>query len=103
MKRLLFIYSNLLGGKSALLAGVVIGLGGKAGAMNRGRAIKEYVKTGCQTAEISITLCNEGSDSFNFADYGNRITIERRILATGGGGYKLKNESGKKIFPGLLF
>jgi len=46
------------GGKSAVLSGLVLALGGKATCMNRGGALREYVKYGCNAAIISVTLSN---------------------------------------------
>ena len=37
-----------LGGKSAILTAIVIGLGGKANITNRGNAIKSFIKIGKQ-------------------------------------------------------
>lgn len=43
---------------------------------------------------MRVTLLNEGMDAYNPNDYGNRITIERRINKGGGGGYKLLSYNG---------
>lgn len=75
---------------------MVIGLGGKATQMNRGRALREYVKNGYQTSEISIVLQNKGSDAFQSSKYGENITVERKLSANGAGSYKLKDEKGSK-------
>lgn len=54
----------------------------------------ELVKHGKQVAIIEITLRNYGSYPFQPDDYGKSIIVERKILATGGGGYKIKSANG---------
>ena len=43
---------------------------------------------------MRVTLLNEGPDAYKAKDYGNRITVERRINKGGGGGYRLLSQSG---------
>ncbi|XP_059501691.1 structural maintenance of chromosomes protein 6-like [Stegostoma tigrinum] len=81
------------GGKSALLTAIIIGLGGRAAATNRGPSTKEFVKTGQNSACISITLRNQGPDAFKPELYGKAIVVEQTISAQGTRQYSLKSES----------
>lgn len=87
-----------LGGKSAIIAAVVLGLGGTDAMLKRADSVKEYVKTGNASAEISITFGNTGPEAYQPKRYGKELTIERTIKAVGGGGYKIKDDKGKIYF-----
>ncbi|CAO1309708.1 unnamed protein product [Diamesa serratosioi] len=85
-------------GKSAILAALAIGLGSKASSTSRSTNLKELVKRGETTAQIEITLTNDGLDSFEEDIYGKQITVVRTINATSGSStYKLKNATGQVI------
>ena len=55
-----------------------------------------------RSGQVSVQLRNRGSDAFKHSEYGDSITIERRITADGGSSYKLKSRKGKFIFFVLL-
>ena len=42
-----------LGGKSAIMTALVVGLGGKAATTNRGSSLKGFVKDKCRFIDIS--------------------------------------------------
>ncbi|XP_076340911.1 structural maintenance of chromosomes protein 6-like [Tachypleus tridentatus] len=84
-------------GKSAILTALVVGLGGKAHATNRGSNIKGFIKTGKLSAEIVVKLRNRGVDSHRPEEYGSTITIERRITSDGTSTYKMKGLSGNLV------
>ncbi|XP_022257401.1 structural maintenance of chromosomes protein 6-like [Limulus polyphemus] len=84
-------------GKSAILTALVIGLGGKAHATNRGSNIKGFIKTGKLSAEIIVKLRNRGVDAHKPEEYGSTITIERRITSDGTSTYKMKGELGNLV------
>ncbi|XP_048453072.1 structural maintenance of chromosomes protein 6-like [Rhincodon typus] len=88
-----FVSGNNGSGKSALLTALIIGLGGRAAATNRGPSTKEFVKTGQNSACISITLRNQGPDAFKPELYGKAIIVEQTISAQGTRQYSLKSES----------
>lgn len=44
-----------------------------------------------------MKLKNEGAEAFQPATYGASITIERRINADAGGGYQIKDETGRTV------
>ena len=53
------IDQSLPGGKSAILTGIIVGLGGKANLASRGNSLKELVKTGerCErTTDMNVFL-----------------------------------------------
>jgi hypothetical protein len=48
-------------------------------------------------AILRVTLLNEGPDAYKAENYGNRITVERRISKGSSGGYKLLSFNGTVI------
>jgi chromosome segregation ATPase len=83
------------GGKSAILTGIVVALGGKARSTERGSSLKQFIKTGEKMAEVTVTLRNRGSESYRPEEYGDSITIVRQIKDDGTGSYKIKGEKGE--------
>ncbi|GAA5927901.1 uncharacterized protein JCM15063_006030 [Sporobolomyces koalae] len=84
-------------GKSAILTGITMALGGNAKATNRAAKGAELVMEGRTSAKCSVTLANRGKEAFKPDQYGDEITIERSILKAGGGGYRIKNDDGKTV------
>ena len=80
-----------VGGKSAIMTGVVVGLGGKASATSRGSSAKGFVRSGASFAEVTIWLKNRGVDAYRPEVYGTSIEIVRRISLDGSGAYKIKS------------
>jgi len=46
-------------------------------------------------AQVSIKLRNRGHDAYKPKEYGQSITVERRITSDGSGSYKLKSHDGR--------
>ena len=46
-------------------------------------------------AQVSIKLRNRGQDAYRPKEYGQSITVERRITSDGSGSYKLKSHDGR--------
>nr|WJN25120.1 DNA repair protein [Moesziomyces parantarcticus] len=92
-----FIMGRNGSGKSTILTALMIALGGKTSSTNRGSSLKDLVKKGESTATITVTVRNQGSDAFRPEAYGDHIIIERRILAEGGGTWKMKAANGKLV------
>ncbi|XP_026195156.1 structural maintenance of chromosomes protein 6 isoform X1 [Anabas testudineus] len=92
-----FIVGNNGSGKSAILTALIVGLGGKATFTNRGVSLKDFVKTGDNTADITIKLRNRGPDAYKRDVYGDSISIEHRISSDGSRTCKLKSKSGQLI------
>ncbi|CAD5125150.1 DgyrCDS13393 [Dimorphilus gyrociliatus] len=86
-----FIVGRNGSGKSAIITALVVGLGGKANATNRGNSVKSLVKTGKQQAKVEISLANCGPNAYCPDTYGEEIIVERIISCKGGGSYKLMN------------
>ncbi|XP_054533673.1 structural maintenance of chromosomes protein 6 isoform X4 [Pan troglodytes] len=84
-------------GKSAVLTALIVGLGGRAVATNRGSSLKGFVKDGQNSADISITLRNRGDDAFKASVYGNSILIQQHISIDGSRSYKLKSATGSVV------
>ncbi len=120
-----FVYSCfmcicVLGGKSAVLTALIVALGGKAHATNRGSSLKGFVKEGerydtypdfsaCSrslfivshtvfvsdsSADVSITLKNRGRDAYKPEVFGLSIIVDLRISSEGIRTYKLRNKTG---------
>nr|XP_020463607.1 structural maintenance of chromosomes protein 6-like isoform X2 [Monopterus albus] len=92
-----FIVGNNGSGKSAILTALIVGLGGKATVTNRGISLKDFVKTGENTADITIRLRNRGPDAYRTDFYGDCIFIEHRISSDGSRTCKLRSKSGQLI------
>ncbi|CEQ43019.1 SPOSA6832_04907 [Sporobolomyces salmonicolor] len=106
-------------GKSAILTGITMALGGNAKATNRGQKGGDLIMEGrplkhrppppfirpahsafpcrASSARCCVTLANKGEDSFKPEMYGTEITIERTMNKSGGGNYKIKNSEGKTV------
>ncbi|XP_018430897.1 PREDICTED: structural maintenance of chromosomes protein 6-like [Nanorana parkeri] len=84
-------------GKSAVVTALIVGLGGKAATMNGGSSIKEFVKEGQTSADISIRLRNRGSDAFRPEVYGDSIVVQQHLTVDGGRTYKLKSKTGSIV------
>ncbi|CAH3023318.1 unnamed protein product [Porites evermanni] len=79
------------------MTGIVVALGGRATQTSRGLSLKNFVKKGCSSGQVSVQLRNKGSDAYKSAEYGDSIIIERKIMAEGGSSYKIKSTEGKVI------
>lgn len=84
-------------GKSAILTALAIGLGAKATATQRANGVKQLIKHGETSCTIEIHLSNDGIDAYRPEEFGSKIIVVRHMLASGGGYYRLKNESGAII------
>ncbi|NWH64796.1 SMC6 protein, partial [Geococcyx californianus] len=92
-----FVVGNNGSGKSSVLTALIVGLGGKATATNRGSSLKMFVRDGETSADISITLRNQGRDAFKPEAYGSSIIVNQRINLDGSRNYRLKSKSGTLI------
>ncbi|XP_036981226.1 structural maintenance of chromosomes protein 6 isoform X2 [Acanthopagrus latus] len=92
-----FIVGNNGSGKSAILTALIVGLGGKATFTNRGASLKDFVKTGENSADITVKLRNRGPDAYKWDVYGDSISIEQRIFCDGSRNCRLRNKAGLLI------
>ncbi|NXG74890.1 SMC6 protein, partial [Baryphthengus martii] len=92
-----FVIGNNGSGKSSVLTALIVGLGGKATATNRGSSLKMFVRDGETSADISITLRNQGRDAFKPEVYGGSIIVNQHINLDGSRSYRLKSKSGTVI------
>uniref|UniRef100_A0A6G1RB21 Structural maintenance of chromosomes protein 6 n=1 Tax=Hypotaenidia okinawae TaxID=2861861 RepID=A0A6G1RB21_9GRUI len=92
-----FVVGNNGSGKSSVLTALIVGLGGKATATNRGSSLKMFVRDGETSADISITLRNQGRDAFKPELYGSSIIVNQRINLDGNRSYRLKSKTGTLI------
>jgi chromosome segregation ATPase len=96
-KDIIFVGGSNGAGKSAILSAITLCLGGNARDTNRGTSISKFVQDGKQQAVISITIRNTGNDAYLPEEFGDRITIERKINHSGGGAFKILNAAGKAV------
>ncbi|KAM0745665.1 P-loop containing nucleoside triphosphate hydrolase protein [Meredithblackwellia eburnea MCA 4105] len=82
-------------GKSAVLTGISMALGGNAKTTNRAQKGGDLVRHGAQYAVCAVKIKNEGIDAFHPDVYGKTITVSRRINKDMGGGYQIKDHAGK--------
>ncbi|XP_060805756.1 structural maintenance of chromosomes protein 6 [Amyelois transitella] len=92
-----FIIGRNGSGKSAILTALVVGLGGRASATNRGNNLHSFIKKGANSATVEIKIKNNSPRAYKHNEYGDYITIVRTINASGGGGYKVKSASGEIV------
>uniref|UniRef100_A0A8C5X0B9 Structural maintenance of chromosomes protein 6 n=1 Tax=Malurus cyaneus samueli TaxID=2593467 RepID=A0A8C5X0B9_9PASS len=92
-----FIVGTNGSGKSSVLTALIVGLGGKATATNRGSSLKMFIQKGETSADISITLRNQGGEAFKPELYGTSITVNQHINQDGSRTCKLKSKSGTII------
>ncbi|KFR12974.1 Structural maintenance of chromosomes protein 6, partial [Opisthocomus hoazin] len=92
-----FVVGNNGSGKSSVLTALIVGLGGKATATNRGSSLKMFVRDGETSADISITLRNQGRDAFKPEVYGSSIIVNQHINLDGSRSYRLKSKSGTLV------
>ncbi|NXL18258.1 SMC6 protein, partial [Setophaga kirtlandii] len=92
-----FVVGTNGSGKSSVLTALIVGLGGKATATNRGSSLKMFIQKGATSADISITLRNQGRDAFKPELYGTSITVNQHINQDGSRTCKLKSKSGTII------
>ncbi|RAL61956.1 hypothetical protein DID88_002445 [Monilinia fructigena] len=85
-------------GKSAVLTGITLCLGGKPSATNRGSSMKSLIKSGTERGMLLVKLKNQGPDAYRPEVYGKSIIVERHFSRSGSGSsYKLKNASGNIV------
>ncbi|KAJ3246961.1 Structural maintenance of chromosomes protein 6 [Chytriomyces hyalinus] len=93
--RINFVIGHNGSGKSAILTGIMVCLGGKANVTERASSIKSLVMEGKNVASVSISIHNRGPEAFKPEVYGQTITIERKILRDGSGSYKIMDANGE--------
>ena len=67
-------------GKSSVLTAIMVGLGGRAAVTSRGSSLKNLIKHGKRSAEISVRLRNCGADAYRRDVYGDWIVINRKLV-----------------------
>lgn len=92
-----FVVGNNGSGKSAVLTALIVALGGKAQATNRGSSLKGFVKEGESSADVSITLRNRGKDAYKPEVYGQAIIVDLKITREGVRTYKLRSKCGHLV------
>ncbi|XP_034235998.1 structural maintenance of chromosomes protein 6 [Thrips palmi] len=96
-KEINFIVGRNGSGKSAILTGLVVALGGSASTTGRGAALKDFVKHGCPTARVKCIISNAGALNYHRDLYGDKIQVVRTIQSQGGSSVKLLSENGKLV------
>ncbi|XP_026320200.1 structural maintenance of chromosomes protein 6 [Hyposmocoma kahamanoa] len=94
-RNLNFIVGRNGSGKSAILTALVVGLGSRASATNRGNSLTSFIKNGANSAVVEVKVKNSSRRAYKHEVYGNYITIVRNINASGGSSYKIKSATGE--------
>ncbi|KAG4099809.1 P-loop containing nucleoside triphosphate hydrolase protein [Neocallimastix lanati (nom. inval.)] len=95
--RINFVVGHNGSGKSAILTGITVCLGGKATITQRATSLKGLIKEGKSKGSVTIKIRNKGLDAYKPDIYGDHIIIERELRKDGVNGYKIKNSVGKII------
>ena len=77
------------------MTGIVVGLGGNARNTERGKSLKQFIRSGERSSEVKVTLRNRGKEAYRPEVYGNAIVVERVISNDGAGSYKIKSAKGE--------
>ncbi|KAK3914444.1 Structural maintenance of chromosomes protein 6 [Frankliniella fusca] len=96
-KEINFIVGRNGSGKSAILTGIVVALGGSASTTGRGAALKDFIKHGANSGRVTCVVSNSGALSYKKDIYGEKISVVRTLHSTGGSAIKLRSERGKLI------
>ncbi|CAI7591483.1 unnamed protein product [Penicillium bialowiezense] len=92
-----FIVGKNGSGKSAILTAIVLCLGGKAAATNRGQSLKSFIKEGKENGTIIVRIKNQGDGAYLADDFGKTIIVERHFSRSGASGFKIKAENGRIV------
>uniref|UniRef100_A0A7S2WWX0 RecF/RecN/SMC N-terminal domain-containing protein n=1 Tax=Chloropicon primus TaxID=1764295 RepID=A0A7S2WWX0_9CHLO len=67
--------------------------------MGRGSSFKSFIRRGCNSALVVVTLSNEGEgkEAYKPEVYGSSIIIERRIDVKGASSFAIRDENGRKV------
>ncbi|XP_066390025.1 structural maintenance of chromosomes protein 6B-like isoform X6 [Miscanthus floridulus] len=91
-----FITGQNGSGKSAILTALCVAFGCRAKNTQRAASLKDFIKTGCSYAAITVDINNHGEDVFKPEVYGDTIILERRITESAGSTI-LKDQHGRKV------
>ncbi|KAI9349754.1 RecF/RecN/SMC [Obelidium mucronatum] len=89
-----FVIGHNGSGKSAILTGIMVCLGGKAKTTDRADSLKSLVMEGQNAGSVRVAIHNKGFDAFKPEIYGQTIQIERKISKDGSGSYRIMDEIG---------
>ena len=92
-----FICGKNGSGKSAILTAIILCLGGKASATNRGASLKRFIREGAERARIVCKIRNKGDMAYLPDEFGDHISVERYFSKTGTSGYKICTASGRQV------
>ncbi|TYJ58578.1 hypothetical protein B9479_000788 [Cryptococcus floricola] len=88
--RMNFVVGHNGSGKSAVLTGIAVALGGKATLTGRGQGLKDLIRKGADRAVIIVTLFNDGEMAYRKDVFDPNIVIERTIHQNGSSQYRFK-------------
>lgn len=71
------------------MTGMMFALGGRAAATSRGSNFKDFIKISRRSASVRILLSNRGPDAYRENNYGEVISVERKISSSGVSSYKI--------------
>ncbi|KAI8612326.1 P-loop containing nucleoside triphosphate hydrolase protein, partial [Chytriomyces sp. MP71] len=92
--RINFVIGHNGSGKSAILTGIMVCLGGKAKSTDRASSLKSLVMEGKTAAEVTVAIHNKGPEAYKPEVYGQTIIIARKISKDGTSGYRILDADG---------
>ncbi|XP_040582099.1 structural maintenance of chromosomes protein 6 [Lepeophtheirus salmonis] len=92
-RRVNFVAGQNGSGKSAVLTGILFGLGGKAKDLGKS-SLKDLIREGSNGCSVEVSLMNQGENGYRYEDFGQLITVVRSINRSGGNSYKFKDAKG---------
>lgn len=92
-----FVVGNNGSGKSAILTGLSVCLGGRASATQRASSVDTLIREGSTTGKVRIRLFNGGSNPFQPHVYGASIVIERCFRREGSSSYGIFSDAGRLV------
>lgn len=96
--RINFIVGENGSGKSAVLTAICLTLGANSRKTERSsKGIKGFIREGSNFAKLEVSIRNVGPDALDVGLYGDSITVERTINASGAAPFRIKNQWGKDV------
>ncbi|RKP12786.1 P-loop containing nucleoside triphosphate hydrolase protein, partial [Piptocephalis cylindrospora] len=92
-----FIVGHNGSGKSAILTGITVCLGGKATVTQRASNLRSLIREGETSGSVTVWLSNRGADAYEPDKYGEVIRVERKLNRDGSSAYRIRGSRSDKV------